>query len=103
MPVQENNRIKFEIKPDSITLRCKSAELKDAGKYALTLTNEKGSDSIAMNVIVVGKRECHTNCSVLHVLYKIPHQVISCAYFFVPEMSQIVEEFYMIQYLSYRK
>ncbi|CAG5133824.1 unnamed protein product, partial [Candidula unifasciata] len=53
LPVQENSRIKFEIKPDSITLKCKSAELKDAGKYSLILTNEKGSDSIAMNVIVV--------------------------------------------------
>ncbi|XP_059156398.1 twitchin-like isoform X4 [Physella acuta] len=53
MPVHENDRIKFEIKPDSITLRCKKAELKDAGKYSLTLSNEKGSDNIAMNVIVV--------------------------------------------------
>ncbi|XP_055900297.1 twitchin-like isoform X6 [Biomphalaria glabrata] len=52
-PVLENNRIKFDIKPDMITLRCSKAELKDAGKYTLNLTNEKGSDSISMNVLVV--------------------------------------------------
>lgn len=55
MPIHENSRVKFEIRPDTITLKCRSAELKDAGKYSLTLTNEKGSDSIAVNVIVVGK------------------------------------------------
>lgn len=57
--VHETNRIKFENKPDSITLKCKSAEPTDAGKYNLTLTNEKGSDNVTMNVIVVGKQMCY--------------------------------------------
>ncbi|CAL1540886.1 unnamed protein product, partial [Lymnaea stagnalis] len=53
LPLSEDSRIKFEIKPDLITLRCKSAELKDAGKYTLTLSNEKGSDNVSLNVLVV--------------------------------------------------
>lgn len=69
LAVHETDRVKFEIKPDSITLKCKSAELKDAGKYSLTLTNEKGTDSISLNVAIVGKLIYVTMFSSYHVCY----------------------------------
>ncbi|KAK3703484.1 hypothetical protein RRG08_024788 [Elysia crispata] len=53
VPVHENSRIKIDVQPDMITLVCKSAELKDTGKYTLGLSNEKGSDSVTMGVQVV--------------------------------------------------
>ena len=53
--VYQDDRVTFEITTEEITLVCKSAKMTDMGRYNLTLTNDMGSDSVPLNVIVVGK------------------------------------------------
>ncbi|XP_071120619.1 twitchin-like isoform X18 [Mytilus edulis] len=51
----EGDRIKFENTPNELKLLNKKATKEDAGRYTLTMKNEKGQDTIALNVIVVDK------------------------------------------------
>lgn len=51
----EGDRIQFENTPNELKLLNKKANKDDAGRYTLTMKNEKGQDTIALNVIVVGK------------------------------------------------
>jgi len=51
----EDSRVKFDNTPMEIKLINKSAKKSDAGKYNLTMQNEKGYDNLTVNVIVVGK------------------------------------------------
>ncbi|XP_041366543.1 twitchin-like isoform X3 [Gigantopelta aegis] len=53
LTVPETERVKFENTPTNIILQNKKAERSDAGKYSVLLTNEKGTDSATVNVIVV--------------------------------------------------
>ncbi|XP_071104533.1 twitchin-like isoform X3 [Haliotis cracherodii] len=52
LTVHETDRIKFRNDPTEILLLNKKAEKGDTGKYTVLLTNEKGSDSISLNVTV---------------------------------------------------
>ncbi|KAK3103159.1 hypothetical protein FSP39_016894 [Pinctada imbricata] len=52
-PVDEGGRIKFENTPTELKLINKKAELGDAGRYTLTMENEKGKDTCSINVKVV--------------------------------------------------
>ena len=52
---EEPGRVSFDNKKDQIILNNKAAEKSDQGRYNLTMKNEMGQDSIAVNVIVVGK------------------------------------------------
>ena len=51
----EGDRIQFENTPNELKFLNKKANKDDAGRYTLTMKNEKGQDTIALNVIVVGK------------------------------------------------
>lgn len=51
----EGDRIKFENSPNELKLLNKKASKDDAGRYTLTMKNEKGQDTISLNVVVVGK------------------------------------------------
>ena len=51
---EEPGRVTFDDQKDQIVLLNKSAEKKDQGRYNLTMKNEKGQDTVAVNVIVVG-------------------------------------------------
>ncbi|XP_069132543.1 twitchin-like isoform X11 [Argopecten irradians] len=51
--VLEDSRIKFTNDPTEVKLVNKSAKKSDAGKYNIMLQNEKGFDSLYVNVIVV--------------------------------------------------
>ena len=54
LTVPETERVKFDNTTTNIILMNKKAERNDAGKYSVLLTNEKGTDSATVNVIVVG-------------------------------------------------
>ena len=51
---EEPGRVLFENRPDQILLLNKAAEKSDQGRYNLTMKNEMGQDTVAVNVIVVG-------------------------------------------------
>ena len=51
---EEPGRVVFENRPDQILLLNKAAEKSDQGRYNLTMKNEMGQDTVAVNVIVVG-------------------------------------------------
>ena len=49
-----DGRVTNEVTADGITLKCSSAKPSDMGRYTLNISNEMGSDSVQMNVVVVG-------------------------------------------------
>jgi len=51
----EGDRIQFENTPNELKFLNKKANKDDAGRYTLTMKNEKGQDTISLNVVVVGK------------------------------------------------
>ena len=51
----DGDRIQVEVLDDEVVLTCKSAKKEDAGKYQVTLKNNKGSDSVNVNVAVLGE------------------------------------------------
>lgn len=53
--VKEDNRITFEQLDDEIVLVCRSAERPDEGNYAVTLRNNKGSDTANIRVVILDK------------------------------------------------
>ncbi|KAL8579176.1 hypothetical protein ACOMHN_010760 [Nucella lapillus] len=52
LTVHPTDRVKVDTKSDQALLVVKRAEKTDAGKYTLTLSNDKGQDSTFVNVIV---------------------------------------------------
>ena len=52
---EEPGRVTFDTQRDQILLLNKSAEKSDQGRYNLTMKNEMGQDTVAVNVIVVGR------------------------------------------------
>ena len=52
---EEPGRVTFDNQRDQILLLNKSAEKSDQGRYNLTMKNEMGQDTVAVNVIVVGR------------------------------------------------
>ena len=45
----------MEVLEDEVVLTCKAAEKGDAGRYQVTLKNAKGSDSVNVNVNILGR------------------------------------------------
>jgi hypothetical protein len=54
-PLTQGGRVSFTNTPNEIKLVNKAAEKSDSGKYNVVLSNEKGNDSVNINVNVVGK------------------------------------------------
>ena len=54
LTVHPTDRFKMDTLDDQAVLICKRAEKSDAGKYSVTLQNEKGQDSTSVNVVVFG-------------------------------------------------
>ena len=55
--IGEDNRMKIKEEPDYVTLLCSKAEKSDTGPYKITLSNEAGSDTVTVDVMVVCKYE----------------------------------------------
>uniref|UniRef100_A0A3Q0KKY1 non-specific serine/threonine protein kinase n=1 Tax=Schistosoma mansoni TaxID=6183 RepID=A0A3Q0KKY1_SCHMA len=53
----EGGRFKMEITPDEVIITDKEAEKNDGGLYKIDLENEKGHDSVPVNVKIVGPPE----------------------------------------------
>ena len=53
--IGEDNRMKIKEEPDYVTLLCSKAEKSDTGPYKITLSNEAGSDTVTVDVMVVCK------------------------------------------------
>ncbi|CAH8566640.1 unnamed protein product [Schistosoma rodhaini] len=53
----EGGRFKVEITPDEVIITDKEAEKNDGGLYKIDLENEKGRDSVPVNVKIVGPPE----------------------------------------------
>jgi hypothetical protein len=54
LTVHPTDRIKMDVFPDKAVLHCKKAEKGDAGKYLLTLHNDKGMDTTTVGVVIYG-------------------------------------------------
>lgn len=54
-----DSRISFETNPGvplgEVIMVCKAAKKDDQGRYSITLKNPKGSDTVSVNVTVLGK------------------------------------------------
>ncbi|XP_052825204.1 twitchin isoform X2 [Octopus bimaculoides] len=53
--VADDPRVKINSSPDQIVMVNRKAEMTDAGKYNITLSNEKGFDTVSVNVTIVDK------------------------------------------------
>ena len=54
-PLSPDDRTNMEVEEGQATLTRRKAKMSDAGKYFVQMKNEKGFDTIAINVNVVGK------------------------------------------------
>ena len=54
--IRADSRISFDvIDEECIMMTCRSAQKSDQGKYDVTLKNKLGSDSVGINVTVLGE------------------------------------------------
>ena len=70
LTVHPTERFKIDTQADQAVLICKRAEKSDAGKYSVTLQNDKGQDSTSINVIVFGTSHSHRSVAFPHARCK---------------------------------
>ena len=54
-PLAENERVKFDLKPQEADFVAQNASLKDSGVYTCVLKNDLGQDKVSINVVVLDK------------------------------------------------